>query len=171
MKKKFIIITLIAAMICGASSCGSDKPAQTTAGTTAAAEPAKAVASAGEIAQAVLDAVPIASAFEKSASSFEDYFDDLDTDSLADSSFWICASGAYPDEIAVFRFNSEADAQNARSSVEDRLESQKKTYKDYTPEEYYKLEDAVIEQSGEWLIYLVTSDNAKAKDIALGMTG
>ncbi|MBP5605755.1 MAG: DUF4358 domain-containing protein, partial [Ruminiclostridium sp.] len=42
------------------------------------------------------------------------------------------------------------------------------TYKDYTPEEYYKLEDAVVEQQGEWVIYLVTGDNTKAKETALG---
>ncbi|MBQ9483675.1 MAG: DUF4358 domain-containing protein [Ruminiclostridium sp.] len=168
MKRKIICALLLAALVCGAASCGGDKPAATTtkaAETTAAPKPD---ASAGEIASAVLEAVPINSAFEKKKESLEDYFDDLKTDSIVDSSYYICASGAYPDEIAIFRFDSADSAKNAVAAVENRLEYQKSTYKDYTPAEYYKLEDAVIEQRGEWLIYTVTSDNAKAKDIALG---
>ncbi len=168
MKRKIICAFLLAALVCGAASCGGNTPAATTtkaAETTAAPKPA---ASAGEIAQAVLEAVPINSSFEKKKESLEDYFDDLDVNTLADQSYFICASGAYPDEVAVFKFNSADDAQKAVPAIEARLEYQKSTYKDYTPEEYYKLEDAVIEQRGEWIIYTVTSDNTKAKEIALG---
>ncbi|MBO6301739.1 MAG: DUF4358 domain-containing protein [Ruminiclostridium sp.] len=171
MKKRILSVILTAALVCGTASCNGSQPASTTAAnTTAAAKPA-ADFSAADITKAVLDAVPINSAFEKNKESLEDYFDDLDASAITDSSYYICASGAYPDEIAAFRFDSETSAKAAVSAVESRLEYQKSTYKDYTPEEYYKLEDAVIEQAGEWLIYLVTSDNSKAKEIALGKLG
>lgn len=172
MKKRLIAAALIAAMVCAAASCDGDKPAATSATTASTKSETKiSDASAADVTKAVLDEIPINSAFEKKPESLEDYFDELDTDAIEDSSFYICASGAYPDEIAVFRFKSEDDAEAAVAAVNERLEYQKKTYKDYTPDEYYKLEDAVVEQSGEWLLYIVTSDNSKAKDIALGIIG
>lgn len=175
MKKRILCTILVCALVCGAAACNGNQPAATTttaAQTTTEAAPAAAVtATAAEMTAAVLAEVPINSAFEKKAESLPDYFDGLDTAKLVDSSYYICASGAYPDEIAVFRFASETDAGNASAAVADRLEYQKKTYKDYTPEEYYKLENAVIGQSGEWLYYLVTSDNDKANGIIKGFLG
>ena len=173
MKKKIICVVLLSAIVCGIASCGDSKPAATTTAAASTAAPAanESDASASDVTKAVLDEIPINSAFEKQKESLEDYFDDLDVSDIVDFSYYICASGAYPDEIAVFKFESADDAEEAVESVEARLEYQKTTYKDYTPDEYYKLEDAVIEQNGEWLIYLVTSDNAKAKEIALGAIG
>lgn len=171
MKKKIVCAALISAMVCGAASCTGSQPAETAgADTTAAAAPVSD-ASAADVTKAVLDEITINSAFEKSKDSLGDYFDGLDTDKITDSSFYICASGAYPDEIAVFKFAGADDAKKAVAAVNERLEYQKKTYKDYTPEEYYKLEDAVVEQTGEWLVYIVTSDNSRAKEIALGVIG
>jgi len=171
MKKRILAAALIAALACGAASCTGGQPASTTAAVTEA-QPAAAVnASASEITAAVLAEVPINSAFEKKPETLADYFDSLDTASLADSSYYMCASGAYPDEIAVFKFTSSDAAANGVNAVNDRLEYQKKTYKDYTPDEYYKLEGAVVEQSGEWVYYIVTSDNDKAKGIVKGFLG
>ncbi len=171
MKKRIACALLTAVIICGAASCNGSKPADTTTTPAATTAAPASNATAAEITAAVLAEVPINSAFEKKKESLEDYFDDLDTEKITDSSYYICASGAYPDEIAAFKFDSEDSAKTAVSSIEDRLEYQKTTYKDYTPEEYYKLEDAVIERKGEWVIYLVTSDNSKAKEIALGFIG
>ena len=171
--KKLVCAVLLTAMIAAAAGCGNQTPAVTTkpADTTAATQeskPANTDVKASDITKAVLEATPINSAFEKKLESIPDYFDGLDTDKIKDSSYFICASGAYPDEIAAFRFDSSDSAKAAVSAVNDRLQYQKDTYKDYTPEEYYKLEDAVVEQQGEWVIYLVTGDNTKAKETALG---
>ena len=172
MKKRIFCAALLAALVCASASCGNNnKPAATTQAAGTTASEAKSDANAADVTAAVLDEIPINSAFEKSKESLEDYFDGLDVSTLADQSYYICASGAYPDEIAVFRFDSEDSAKAALPAVEDRLDYQKSTYKDYTPDEYYKLEDAVIEQTGEWVIYTVTSDNAKAKEIALDLIG
>ena len=173
MKKRILSAMLVCALICGAAACDGNKPATTDApaAQTTESAPAAVTATAAEITAAVLAEVPINSSFEKKAESLPDYFDGLDTAKLTDSSYYICASGAYPDELAVFRFSSADDAAAAVSAVNDRLEYQKKTYKDYTPEEYYKLEGAVVEQSGDWIYYIVTSDNEKAKGIIKGFLG
>ncbi|MBP5605028.1 MAG: DUF4358 domain-containing protein, partial [Ruminiclostridium sp.] len=142
--KKIVCAVLLCAMIAAAAGCGNQEPAATTkpADTTAATQvtvPAATDAKASEITKAVLEVTPINSAFEKKFESIPDYFDGLDTGKIEDSSYFICASGAYPYEIDVFRFDSSDSAKAAVSAVKDRLQYQKDTYKDYTPEEYYKL--------------------------------
>lgn len=180
MKKKILTAMLIASLVCAAASCGGNQPASTTAAKTSASEttsaaateetpaPAAADFSASDVTKAVLDEVPINSAFEKKAETLPNYFDGLDTDAIKDFSYFICASGAYPDEIAVFLFNSEDSAKSAVKAVEDRLAYQTETYESYTPDEMYKIENAVIQQTGKWVYYLVTSDNEKADSIVKG---
>ncbi len=182
MKKKILLAMLTAVLAVTAASCGGNTPASTTKATeapattdtatadTAAAEPAADV-NAADITKAVLDEVPINSAFEKKKESLPDYFDGLDVDAIEDFSYYICASGAYPDEIAVFRFSSSDSAENAVKAVTDRLAYQKETYETYTPDEMYKIDGAVIKQTGNWVYYLVTSDNEKAESIVKGFLG
>ena len=178
MKKKILFAMLTAVLAVTAASCGGNTPASTTKASeapastadTAAAEPASDAAAA-DITKAVLDEVPINSAFEKKKESLPDYFDGLDVDAIEDFSYYICASGAYPDEIAVFRFSSSDSAENAVKAVTDRLAYQKETYETYTPDEMYKIDGAVIKQTGNWVYYLVTSDNEKAESIVKGFLG
>ena len=162
MKNKIAAALLAGILICGAASCGNS--AQTSAASTTEAPVVKDF-TAADVTAAVLEQIPINSAFDKQKDSVPDYFEGLDPDFIEDFSYVICASGAYPDEIAVMKFMSEANAQDAVSAVQSRLEEQKSTYKDYTPDEYYKIENAVVKQSGVWIYYLVTSDNENAEKI------
>ena len=170
--KRFIAGLIIAASVLSVASCGGNTAAETKKQETEATEAAvKKEFKASEVTSAILDEITIASAFEKSVDSFNDFFTDLDTESLTDSSYYICASGAFPDEIAVFKFKDAEAAKAAEPTVKERLESQKATYETYTPDEFYKLEGAVLEVKDEYLYYLVTSDNDRAKEIAKSFIG
>ena len=170
--KRFIAGLIIAASVLSVASCGGNSAAETKKQETEATEAAvKKEFKASEVTAAILDEITIASAFEKSVDSFNDFFTDLDTESLTDSSYYICASGAFPDEIAVFKFKDAEAAKAAEPTVKERLESQKATYETYTPDEFYKLEGAVLEVKDEYLYYLVTSDNDKAKEIVKSFIG
>ncbi|MGN0588459.1 MAG: DUF4358 domain-containing protein [Ruminiclostridium sp.] len=170
--KRFIAGLIIAASVLSVASCGGNTAAETKKQETEATEAAvKKEFKASEVTAAILDEIAIASAFEKSVDSFNDFFTDLDTESLTDSSYYICASGAFPDEIAVFKFKDAEAAKAAEPTVKERLESQKATYETYTPDEFYKLEGAVLEVKDEYLYYLVTSDNDRAKEIVKSFIG
>ena len=175
MKKRIICAALLAAMVCTAASCGDNKPAESVTSTTAAAQTDNVTQSdftASDVTKAILDEVPIHSAFEKSASSTVDEFD-LDDDmagKLVDSSYVIGSTDS-PEEMAVFRFDSADTAESAVAKAQEKLERQENYYRNYSPEEAYKLDDAVIEQSGEWLFYLITGNNTRAKEIALSFMG
>lgn len=168
MKKK--ILSVVFAMLCLTASACSGGIGDTQEDTapevrnTVNAEPS-------DITSAVLVEIPINSAIEKGLDDLSMYFTELDTTGLESVSYYMCASGAYPDEIAVMKFTSEELAGQGRTAVQSRLDKQISVYESYTPDEMYKLEGAIIETNGNYLYYLVTSDNAKAEEIVKGFLG
>ena len=163
MKKR--ILSVILAMLCvGVSACSSNDTPDTTNNETSDVQVVSDVAPS-EVTSAVLVEVSINSAIEKGIDDLSVYFTDLDTAALESASYYMCASGAYPDEIAVFKFTSEELAEQGVAAVQTRLDKQISVYESYTPDEMYKLDSAIIERSGSYVYYLVTSDNAKAEGI------
>ncbi len=162
MKKRILTAILAAACLC-ASACGNS-PAQTTASSTE--ESVQTItASASEITADVLKEVPINSAVEKTKDDIPDYFAGMDVEKITDASFYLCASGAYPDEIGVFEFAAEADAESGADAVSKHIQRQSDTFSSYTPDEMYKFENASAIVSGKYVYYLITSDNEKAKEV------
>lgn len=121
-------------------------------------------ASAADITNAVMAEIEIPSAMEKTADKLDGYYD-IDVTTIAEMSMFVCGSGAYPDELAVFRFNDEAGAKAGAEAVQSRLDGQIAVYKDYTPDEMYKLDEAVIITEGNWVVFAACADNARAKEI------
>lgn len=160
MKKK-IISVLMAAMCLATASCASAE----TPVSTQKEEVKEIVIAAGDVTGAVLAEIPINSAIEKGIADLEFYFTELDTSKLTDSSYYMCASGAYPDEIAVFVFDSADSAATAESAVKARLDKQISVYESYTPEEMYKLEDAVLSVRQNVILYAVTENNSRVQEI------
>jgi predicted small lipoprotein YifL len=148
---KTLIITLAVSLLF--AGCGSKT-----------AEPAKQPTPA-EVTAAVMSAVEFMSPVEKTTETIGAYYTDLDTNSVESMSVYVCGSGAYPDEIAVFKFKDEDGAKAGFAATEKRFNELVATYTDYTPDEMYKLESPVLEQKGNYVIFIDCSDNAKAKEI------
>lgn len=144
------------------TGCGGEEAVEANA-TVSIAE-----ATANGITAAVMAEIEIPSAMEKTAENLDAYYD-IDTTTVAEMSVFICGSGAYPDELAVFKFNDEASAQAGAEAVKNRLDSQTAIYKDYTPAEMYKLDEAVIITEGNWVAFAACADNARAKEIIENM--
>ena len=86
-------------------------------------------------------------------------------DGISDYAAYICGSGAYPDEFGVFTADSAEKADEIKTALEKRVDNQKSTYQDYTPDEMYKFDDCFVKQDGNTVYYAVTADNTKAADI------
>lgn len=171
--KKRILLSVIAAMCLFTASCGS-KPVENTVETkTEEAEAAQVNTDVApsDVTAAVLAEIPINSAIEKGIDDLQFYFTDLDTTAIESASYYMCASGAFPDEIAVLKFTSSELAEQGMTAVEKRLEKQISVFESYTPDEMYKLESAVIEVKQNYIFYSVTSDNARASEIMNGYIG
>lgn len=170
----FAVSALIAGSMlftsCGASpdSIQVDATPSVTESTAQPDESVKKEASAADISAAVMAEIEIQSAIEKNIDEVGAFYD-VDTAAIEDMSVYICGSGAYPDELAVFRFNGSDAAETGAEAVRKRLDSQTALYKDYTPDEVYKLDDAQIIQKDNWVILTICSDNSRAGDIIDGL--
>lgn len=170
--KKTVTAALAAAMLLSLSACAEgSEPAPTVsnaadekAGGDLTVDFTFSPFTASDVTAAVLAAVPINSAVEKGIDDLPVYFTSLDPEGVAEASYYICGSGAYPDEIAVLKFSSDDLVKAGLEAVKERLDSQYATYESYTPKEMYKFDGAVAEARGCYVVYLITADNDAAKE-------
>ena len=169
--KKPIAAALVSVMLLTACTAGSSSDADTTTNASASASASANVNTPAadvtptEIVNAVLTEVPITSGLEKGMGDISDFYSDIDASQIEGASFVICASGAYPDEIAVMKCTDSSAAASVKASFEKRLASQSELYSTYTPDEMYKLETAEVYTIGNYAILLAVSDNDRAKEI------
>lgn len=120
-----------------------------------------------DITKKVMEEIEFPSMAEVSSDRLATYYD-ISADDIEEFSLYICGSGAYPDEIAVFKMKDTEKAEAVKALSESRKEKLVTTFTDYTPEEMYKLDDAVITVKGNYAIFVVCADNTKAKEIIDG---
>lgn len=166
-----IVCAMVAVSICGCS----EKPAQSSASESSvtsdagsisesvseASDSSTATGTAAEITAKIQEDVKFPGMAEIGADRMAGYYD-VAADKIDSYSAYICGSGAYPDEIAVFKMKSADDVNAVKSVLEKRVESQSATFKDYTPDEMYKIDGNNVVTSGNYVALIICSDNAKA---------
>ncbi len=96
------------------------------------------------------------------------------TDSLFDSLYGIAgedvkgkvvytSAEATADEVAVIEATDADAAARVKEAVETRVADQKDTFESYAPEEVTKLDNAVIEVAGNYVLFCVSGDADKAR--------
>ena len=118
-----------------------------------------------DITSAIMAEIEIPSAVEKTKEDVGAYYD-IDVEAADALSVFICGSGAYPDELAVFKMNSAEQAENTRAAAQKRLDNQIELYTDYTPDEMYKLDGAKVVVKGNYVMLFACSDDDRAYEIA-----
>lgn len=166
-----IVCAMVAVSICGCS----EKPAQSSASESSvtsdagsvsesvseASDSSTATGAAAEITAKIQEDVKFPGMAEIGADRMAGYYD-VAADKIDSYSAYICGSGAYPDEIAVFKMKSADDVDAVKSVLEKRVESQSATFKDYTPDEMYKIDGNNVVTSGNYVALIICADNAKA---------
>lgn len=69
-------------------------------------------------------------------------------------------SGATASELAIFEFQAEDAAKSALPLAQERVASQKESFASYLPGEVKKLEDAVVEQYGRYVVVCISAGDA-----------
>ncbi len=166
-----IVCAMVAVSICGCS----EKPAQSSASESSvtsdacsvsesvceASDSSTATGTAAEITAKIQEDVKFPGMAEIGADRMAGYYD-VAADKIDSYSAYICGSGAYPDEIAVFKMKSADDVNAVKSVLEKRVENQSATFKDYTPDEMYKIDGNNVVTSGNYVALIICADNAKA---------
>ncbi|WMJ84559.1 DUF4358 domain-containing protein [Oscillospiraceae bacterium LTW-04] len=86
-----------------------------------------------------------------------DYYD-LSFEGLDEYRVYVSSSSATASEFALFKCSSDAALKSAKAAVEARISDQISNYENYRPDEKFRLENALIETNGNYLL-LVVSDN------------
>ena len=77
----------------------------------------------------------------------------------------ISATAITTEEIAVVKAKEGSTAADVRAKLEARINEQKFRYESYLPEQLPKLENAVMEIKGDYVVLVVCDDEAKAKAV------
>ncbi|MDE6729111.1 MAG: DUF4358 domain-containing protein [Oscillospiraceae bacterium] len=171
--KKRIVSIFAAVMICAAfTGCGDNTGSSgTDAPSGSVAEPTtkKPAEKTAELKSSLSEAA--ASSDKKypelvniEAGTLNDRFV-IDDNDVAEFSAYICGSGAMPEEFGIFVAKDADAAKRVAEALNKRVEMQRKTFKDYTPDEMYKFDDCFVETNGSTVVYAICSDNEKAKEL------
>lgn len=164
MKKNITIAALAAALLLtGCSNGNSSASGQSSASESSAAD--TEIKTAAEKADAVLAEITFSGEMVAVDSDTLEFRYGFTADGISDFAAYLCGSGAYPDEFGIFTADSSDKADEIKTALEKRIDNQKATYQDYTPDEMYKFDDCFVKQDGNTVYYAVTADNTKAADI------
>ncbi len=163
MKKNFAIAIMCAAMLL--TGCSGGNGSSQGVSESASDSAAETIKTAAEKADALMAEVTFSGEMVAVEADTMELRLGFNADGISDYAVYICGSGAYPDEFGIFTADSSEKADEIKAALEKRIESQKETYTDYTPEEMYKFDDCFVKQDGNTVYYAVTADNTKAADI------
>ena len=105
---------------------------------------------------------------EMSEIAAENFYFIYDTEILEDYVIYMDESNATPNEIALFRLAKESDRTTVETIVQNRIKDLQIGFEDYNPDEMYKLENAVVKSSGNYVMMVICKDNSKATEIING---
>lgn len=89
----------------------------------------------------------------------------LPTDDIEDVSYLMAGDGISADEVLIIKIKEKADPKAFTDAFAVRKKAQAELFEPYAPDELPKIESAVIESKGRYVIFAVTSNNEKVKKI------
>ncbi len=86
-------------------------------------------------------------------------------DSIEQMSVYVSSSGMRVDELAIFKMKTADDASKMKDVFEDRKESLVKKFEDYVPDEVPQIDKSEMVISGQYAMFVISEDHAKAAEI------
>lgn len=149
--KKLIALLLALTALCGLAACGAKEEAPVEIDVTALA----AALYEADIYDDILSEIPVVA-----APVFYGYAEGDVTSCVLYQS-----TAAAAEEIFVAQCASEEAAAAVKAGAEARIQSQIASYENYVPAEVPKLNSAVLETAGEYVIFVVSADADAAQAI------
>ena len=163
------VLTLTASTVlygCGGS--GDTKKTSTTTSSAAASAKSSqaAVVDVTKIADRLLNEIKYDDKLaEAEKESLDVIYPGLPKDKIKAMKIYVSSSGGTSEEIAAFEANDEDTAKEIEAKLNERVEAQKTSFKNYVPEELKRLENALVIRKGNYVYLSVSGDPDKAKSI------
>lgn len=165
MKKILAASVILAAALLAGCSGDNSSPSSSDSTPTSQSTPAQSSASPAEKAASLLKSVEFAGEMVAVEADNMEFQLGFSNEGLTEFAAYVCGSAAAPDEFGVFSAETGDKASEIKTALEKRIEKQKATYADYSPDEMYKFDDCFVKQDGNLVYYAITADNAKAAEI------
>lgn len=150
MKKRLSVLLLAAFIVFALTACSKQKNSDVTVDVTTLCEDLQATISSGSLASVTS---------ELQAST---YFFDL---TKVEESAAALNSGANACEVAVVKCKDSSYVSEVKELFKNRIENQSALFADYAAGEVTKLDSALIESAGNYVVLCVTDDTKKAEEI------
>jgi hypothetical protein len=163
------VVTLTASTVlygCGGS--GNAKKASNTASTAASSAKSSQAAAVDvtKVADRLLNEIKYDDKLaEAEKESIDVIYPGLPKDKIKAMKIYVSSSGGTSEEIAAFEANDEDTAKEIEAKLNERVEAQKTSFKNYVPEELKRLENALVIRKGNYVYLSVSGDPDKAKSI------
>lgn len=93
-----------------------------------------------------------------------DYYD-LSFDGLEEYRVYVSSTSATASEFAIFKCSDDKALSAAKAAVETRISDQIANYENYRPDEKFRLDNALVETSGNYLLFVVSDNNATIQNL------
>lgn len=163
------VVTLTASTVlygCGGS--GNTKKASNTASTAASSAKSSQAAAVDvtKVADRLLNEIKYDDKLaEAEKESIDVIYPGLPKDKIKAMKIYVSSSGGTSEEIAAFEANDEETAKEIETKLNERVDAQKTSFKNYVPEELKRLENALVIRKGNYVYLSVSGDPDKAKSI------
>ena len=163
------IVTLTAsAVLYGCGGSGDAKKTSSAASTAQAssAKSSQAAVDVTKVADRLLNEIKYDDKLaEPEAETIDIIYPGLPQDKIKAMKIYVSSSGGTAEEIAAFEANDEEAAKEIETKLNERVETQKASFKNYVPEELKRLENAFVIRKGNYVYLSVSADPDKAKSI------
>jgi hypothetical protein len=100
---------------------------------------------------------------EMSPEKFEKFYG-IDMATVEEVSGYIAKTNIKSDELLILKLKDKQHIDAAKQKIDERIEKQANAFKDYLPDEYYKIEKNVVEKRGNYILFVVSDHAEKIKD-------
>lgn len=157
---------------CGTPSDRTDESAGVSSDTSAQVQTEASVRTVGEIAEALADTCTFSESLTRNDAYLANHpfgFSALG-DKLVSYTAYVPA-GIIPEEILVFETADASDTQAIVDKLNAYVAYQSSEYASYAASQVPKLDDPVIVTHGNFVIYVISADNAAAKEAVSALFG
>lgn len=152
MKKNVFALTVIMVIILALLTGCSSKD-------TTSKEP-----SIDEIDQNINDDVDISNMVESDSDKLEKLYD-IDIDKVDNFKLYTAKTNIEANELLILKVKNEEDIGDIKEDINDRIESQTNSFKDYLPDEYFLIEKHVLKSNGNYIIFIICEEAEKIESL------
>ena len=93
----------------------------------------------------------------------------LDLEKVESYEVYVSGSMGTAEELGLFQAKTSDGLKDIRAAVERRIEALKLNFEDYRPDEMPKIEDAVIVEKGNYLLFAIVPESSAVRELFEGL--